>query len=108
MLTPGHVFSSLAISSTSSGWAMRAILAPGRRARCSVQAEHHVLDLGIVLQGIGGEVLAIAGLLEAAVRHLGHERQGIVPPNRPELELLAQTQRAPEAARPHPRPQRMS
>src|SRR6266508_936337 len=36
-------------------------------------ARHHVLDLRVVLEAVLREVLAVAGLLEAAVRHLGDE-----------------------------------
>src|ERR1700754_1591261 len=38
--------------------------------RLGAEADHHVLDLGVVLQGVHREILAVAGLLVAAVRHL--------------------------------------
>src|SRR5215468_3787125 len=38
----------------------------------SVERGHDVLDAGVVLEPVHGQVLAVAGVLEAAVRHLGH------------------------------------
>src|SRR5215471_8347186 len=35
---------------------------------------HDVLDPGVVLETVHGQVLAVSGALEAAVRHLGDER----------------------------------
>src|SRR5262245_60563524 len=66
----------------------------------SVELRHHVLDLGVVLQGVGREVLAVAGLLVAAVRHLRDERDVVVDPDRPELELARRRQRPPDVTRP--------
>src|SRR5688572_31833331 len=57
----------------------------GRRG--SVDLRHDVLDLGVVLERVGREVLAVPGLLVAAVRHLGHERNVVVDPDGAELEL---------------------
>src|SRR4051794_27681579 len=37
----------------------------------SADVGHDVLDLGVVLQSVHREVLPVAGLLEAAVGHLG-------------------------------------
>src|SRR5690349_22016560 len=42
---------------------------------------HHVLDPGVVLQRVRRQVLAVAGLLEPAVRHLGHQRDVAVDPH---------------------------
>src|SRR6478609_11386268 len=47
---------------------------------------HHVLDAGVVLEAVAGEVLAVAGVLEAAVRHLGDERDVGVDPDSAEVE----------------------
>src|SRR3954449_8138715 len=44
----------------------------------SVELRHYVLDLRVVLQGVHREVLAEAGLLVAAVWHLGDERDVVV------------------------------
>ena len=52
----------------------------------SVELRHHVLDLGVVLERVGRHVLAVAGLLVAAVGHLGDERDVVVDPDRAELE----------------------
>src|SRR3954453_21430033 len=38
------------------------------------QRRHHVLDVHVVLDGVHGEVLAVAGLAVAAVGHLGGDR----------------------------------
>src|SRR4051812_42735762 len=46
--------------------------APGRDAS-GVELDHHVLDAGVVLEAVLAEVLAVAGVLEAAVGHLGDE-----------------------------------
>src|ERR1700686_1943848 len=35
-----------------------------------LQAGHHVLDDGVVLQRVDAQILAVSGLLEAAVGHL--------------------------------------
>ena len=66
----------------------------------SVDLRHHVLDLRVVLERVGGQVLAVARLLVAAVRHLRDERDVVVDPDRPELELARRVQRAADVARP--------
>jgi Helix-turn-helix domain len=52
----------------------------------SVQRGHDVLDAGVVLEAVHGQVLAVAGLLEAAVRHLGHQRDVGVDPHAAEVQ----------------------
>src|SRR5215475_7150763 len=71
-----------------------------RSSALSVDLRHHVLDLEVVLERVRAEVLAVAGLLEAAVRHLRDERDVVVDPDRPELELLRRVQRASDVAGP--------
>src|ERR1051325_10318845 len=71
----------------------------------SVEFCHHVLDLGVVLEGVRAQVLAVAGLLVAAVRHLRDQRDVIVDPDRPELELARGVRRAADIARPDRRGQ---
>src|SRR5580704_14191057 len=44
---------------------------------------HDVLDAGVVLEAVHGQVLAVPGVLEPAVRHLGHDRDVGVDPHRP-------------------------
>src|SRR5215475_7120327 len=67
----------------------RRLAAPGqglrysRRSHAAVSARrvlrlladeaHDVLDAGVVLEAVHGQVLAVTGVLEAAVRHLGHD-----------------------------------
>src|SRR6266498_2447591 len=58
----------------------------------SVDLCHHMLDLRVVLERVNGQVLAVAGLLEAAVRHLGDKRNVVVDPDGPELELPGRVQ----------------
>src|SRR5215212_11724424 len=45
------------------------------------QARHDVLYAGIVLEAVHGEVLAVAGVLEAAVGHLAHNGDVRVDPH---------------------------
>src|SRR6266550_5183109 len=71
----------------------------------SVQLRHHVLDLRVVLERVRGQVLAVARLLVPAVRHLRDERDVVVDPDRPELELARRVQRAADVARPDGRRQ---
>ena len=69
------------------GGARRAELAAGRVAWCrSSELDHHVLELGVVLDRVDRHVLAVAGLLEAAVGHLGDDRDVVVDPDRAELQ----------------------
>src|SRR5579864_8867361 len=42
--------------------------------RSAADVTHDVLDTGVVLEAVHGQVLAVPGMLEAAVRHLGHYR----------------------------------
>src|SRR5690606_38777037 len=46
-----------------------------------------VLDLGVLLEGVHGRVLAEAGRLVAAVRHLADDRDVVVDPHAPRLDL---------------------
>src|SRR4029079_10945130 len=54
----------------------------------SSDLEHHVLDDRVVLDRVHALVLAVTGLLEAAVRHLRDQREMVVDPDRPELDRL--------------------
>src|SRR3954471_21888161 len=67
------------------------------------ERRHHVLDHGVVLDRVHREVLAVAGLLEAAVRHLRGERDVVVDPHGPEPQRVRHAQRAADVARPHGR-----
>ncbi len=40
--------------------------------KSGVDVAHHMLDSGVILESIAGEVLAVATALVATVRHLGH------------------------------------
>src|SRR3954467_3727836 len=69
--------------------------APTSRMRIGslTDVRHHVLDAGVVLEAVAGEVLAVARVLEAAVRHLGHERDVGVDPDGAEVEAARHPQR---------------
>ena len=67
--------------------------------------DHDVLQLGVGLDGVHRHVLAHAGLLEAAVRHLRHERAVVVHPHRAEAQRVGHAQRPADVARPHRRRQ---
>jgi len=49
-----------------------------------------VLDAGVVIKAIGREVLAVARVLEASVRHLSGQRDVGVDPDGPEVEELGE------------------
>src|SRR3990172_9912560 len=61
---------------------------------------HDVLHDRVVLQGVHGHVLAVAGLLEAAVRHLADDRQVVVDPHGAEAQAARGVQRAVHVRRP--------
>src|SRR5215469_11710739 len=55
--------------------------------RSGLDVAHHVLDAGVIVESVAGQVLAVAGVLEAAMWHLGRERYVRVDPDRAEVEL---------------------
>src|SRR5213596_2046317 len=50
------------------------------------RVRHDVLDAGVILEPVRRQVLAVAGGLEAAVRHLGHQRDVRVDPHAAEVQ----------------------
>src|SRR5437868_14638564 len=72
-----------------------------RSSLALVHFGHHVLDVRVVLERIRAQVLAVARLLVAAMRHLADERNVVVDPDRSELELPSGVQRPTDVARPH-------
>src|ERR1700733_1741390 len=52
----------------------------------SVQRRHDVLDPGVVLEPVHGQVLAVTRVLEATVRHLGDQRDVGVDPHAAEVQ----------------------
>src|SRR4051812_25901447 len=66
----------------------------------STNVGHDVLDHGVVLEGVHREVLAVAGLLEAAVRHLGDQRDVVVDPHAAEAQGGADAQGPADVAGP--------
>src|SRR3954454_23187481 len=67
--------------------------APSRRSWISAEegisgldVVHDVLDPGVVLETVHGEVLPVAGVFEPAVRHLRHDRDVRVDPYAAEVE----------------------
>src|SRR5688572_27274781 len=89
---PRNPYATTALRYGACGWSGEAM---------SAQACHDVLDDRVVLEAVHREVLAVAGLLEAAVRHLAHERQVVVDPHAAEAHRLRHPQRAADVARPH-------
>ena len=72
--------------------------------RCS-RVGHDVLDPGVLLEAVEREVMPVAGVLVAAVRHLGDERAVGVDPHTAEVEPLGHPHGAPVVARPDRRRQ---
>src|SRR5580698_3386030 len=66
----------------------------GKNELLGAYVAHYVLDAGVVLEAVHGEVLAVAGVLEASVRHLGHDRDVRVDPHGTEVEALRHPHRA--------------
>src|SRR3954453_17233643 len=64
---------------------------------------HDVLDPRVVLEAVHRQVLAVAGVLEAAVRHLGHQRDVGVDPDAAEVQPLAHPHGPAEVPGPHAR-----
>jgi len=50
------------------------------------EVAHHVLDPGVVLESVHRQILTVPGVLEAAVRHLGDERDVGVDPDGAEVQ----------------------
>src|SRR4051812_48457132 len=69
------------------------------------QRDHHVLELRVLLDRVDRHVVAVAGLLEAAVRHLGDERDVVVHPHGAELQPAGYAHRAAHVAGPDARGQ---
>src|SRR3954451_2778361 len=85
------------------GYARTWVGAHRHRLRAAELADeaHDVLDAGVVLEAVHGQVLAVAGVLEAAVRHLGHDRDVSVDPHRAEVQPLGHPHRAAVVPGPH-------
>src|SRR3954462_3257706 len=67
----------------------------------SVDLDRDVLELGVLLHGVDRHVLAVAGLLVAAVRQLrGEWQEMVVDPHAAELELPRRVHRTPDVACP--------
>src|SRR6478735_10379815 len=69
--------------------------------RSDARVDRDVLDDRVVLERVLGAVLAPAGLLDAAVRGLGRQREVLVDPDGPELELARDPHRLADRAREH-------
>src|SRR5882672_6211421 len=64
------------------------------------EVDHHVLDLGVFLDRVYREVLAVAGFLEAAVGHLRDQRDVVVDPDTAEAQRVCDSHRAADVAGP--------
>jgi len=105
-----HDFENSRGSSSSRGLLLRRkfarCLAGEEVTSASVDLERGVLDLRVLLHRVDRHVLAVAGLLVAAVRHLrGDRQQVVVHPHRPELEPAHRVQRASDVTCPDRRRQ---
>src|SRR6201996_4957665 len=74
---------------------------PDSGPRLLANVRHHVLDARVVLQAVHGQVLAVAGVLEAAVGHLGHDRDVGVDPHGAEVQALGHPHGAAVVLGPH-------
>src|SRR5271165_3170815 len=103
---------SSAAGAPSAGAASAGAIAPSDACRLLMRATladsalllkvgHDVLDDRIVLHAVDAEVLAVAGLLEPAVRHLGDERDVVVDPHAAEAQRPGDAQSAADVTRPH-------
>src|SRR5262245_10900201 len=90
-------------SGAGAGYCRRSGAGAGYCRRSAVDVVHHVLDPGVLLQRVQRQVLAVTGVLEAAVRHLGHDRDVHVHPHATEVQPLGHPHRAPVIAGPHRR-----
>ena len=52
-----------------------------------------MLDAGVILKAVGRQILAIAGALEATVRHLGNDRDMGIDPDASEVKGLGHPHR---------------
>src|SRR5580658_3912504 len=73
---------------------------PDLQGRSGLDVAHDVLDPGVVVEAVAGQVLAVARVLESAMRHLGDERDMGVDPHRPEVKLASGPHGATVIARP--------
>src|SRR5688500_4532901 len=69
-------------------------------ATSGVEADHHVLDPRVLLEAVHREVLAVARVLEAAVRHLGDQWDVGVDPHAAEVQSPGHPHRATVVLRP--------
>src|SRR3954451_4292316 len=69
------------------------------------QRSHDVLDLRVVLERVHGQVLAVPGLLVAAVGHLAGERDVVVDPHAAEPQPVGDPQGAADVPGPDARGQ---
>src|SRR5579875_404995 len=80
---PSHGSARLAIAGSS---VAVTATSPLLSVELSFEVAHHVLDARVVLEPVHRQVLAIARMLEAAVRHLRHQRDVRVDPHAAEVE----------------------
>src|SRR6185312_15110106 len=70
------------------------------RPHLPADVAHHVLDPGVVLEAVTRQVLAVPGVLESTVRHLGDDWYVRVDPDAAEVEVLGTAHGATVVARP--------
>src|SRR3954454_23442308 len=95
-------FSRSTRSRSSSRWRSAMAAIPSEAVCSAVDVGHDVLDPGVVLKTVKRQVLAVAGMLEAAVRHFGNDWDVRVDPDAAEVEPFGH----PHGAAVVPRPDR--
>ena len=60
----------------------------------SVDIGHHMLDTGVILKAIAGEVFAVAAALISTMRHLSDKRNMRIDPDATEVEGLCHSHRS--------------
>jgi hypothetical protein len=62
--------------------------------KLGVEVGHHMLDAGVILKAVVGQILAISASLEATMWHLSNDRDVGVDPDAAEVKGLGHTHRA--------------
>src|ERR1700712_1509898 len=57
-----------------------------RALLCGTDGGHHVLDAGVVLEAVHGQVFAVTGMTETTVRHFRHQGNVRVDPDAAEVQ----------------------
>src|SRR5215211_3811778 len=86
LVVPGLPKASAARKAGTNGLVTTTVRLAAESRRYLRQAQHHVLDVAVVLERVDREVLAVARLPVAAVGHLGGQRDVVVDPHAAEAQ----------------------